>query len=204
MMAVNPSKFTGDLLPVENVTWYDAVLFCNALSKHEGRDTVYSYTGTPIVGSNGETAELTGISADMAKNGYRLPTEAEWEFAAQGKRNTKYATDDGTISTSKGNYNATEANPPTGSTVSVGQYPANLYGLFDMAGNLWEWCHDYYGGYSVDAQIDPLGGTIGTHRVLRGGSWYNHASYTRTAGRNKGKPYIRDYDVGFRIVSRDY
>jgi len=188
----NPSYFKlGDNYPVEQVSWYDAVKFCNKLSDAAGLERCY----------NESTWEC-----DFSKNGFRLPTEAEWEYACRGGKQYKYGTDDGTISNSNANYDCYIHNP-----VDVGSYPGNPFGLYDMSGNVWEWCHDWYGTYPSGSVNNPSGAQTGSSRVSRGGSWYYGPDYTcRSAYRGHLPPDFR-YDftpdggsarVGFRVVRR--
>jgi formylglycine-generating enzyme required for sulfatase activity len=197
LMGVNPSYFTGDLnRPIENVTWFDAALFCNARSKFEGKDTVYTYTGisgTPGAGCSG----LTALAIDLTKNGYRLPTEAQWEYACRGGTTTDYWWGADTIGMGDrawNNYNSSNT------THIVATKLANAYGLYDMAGNVFEWCNDWDTSYTADAVTDPAGPGTGTDRVLRGGSWGSNFNYVRSANRGSGVPYGRSYNYGFRVA----
>ncbi|MCU0608338.1 MAG: formylglycine-generating enzyme family protein [Chitinispirillaceae bacterium] len=197
VMGVNPSYFTGnDLLPVESVTWYDAALFCNALSKKTGLDTIYTYTD--IIGTPGSgCTQLTNVFIDYSKHGYRLPTEAEREFAARAGTITAY-------------YWGTSINPAYGwyysnsggVTHPVGMKLPNAWGLYDMSGNVWEWCNDIAQGYSAEAQTDPTGASIGSTRILRGGSWVDPSSRLRVALRLDDYPATKSTNYGFRIVLR--
>jgi formylglycine-generating enzyme required for sulfatase activity len=178
----NPSHFTGGTdapkRPVEQVSWYDAVSFCNALSDREGFQKVYTINGT-------------NVTADFSKNGYRLPTEAEWEYAARGgnqSRGYAYSGSNTAGDVAWDGSNSGETPHP------VGTKAPNELGLFDMSGNVWEWCWDRYGSYGSAAQDNPPGPTSGTYRVLRGGSWDNFGDYGRGAGRVNS--------IGFRPVRR--
>jgi formylglycine-generating enzyme required for sulfatase activity len=147
-----------------------------------------------------------GAKAFALHHGLDLPTEAEWEYASRGGRQFMYGTDDGTLSTAKANYNYLIHHP-----VEAGCYPANPYGLHDMSGNVWEWCHDCWGTYPGGSAANPRVPQSDPYRVTRGGSWRsfpNGGYYTtgptacRSADRNPSFPADGYYDVGFRVVRR--
>jgi formylglycine-generating enzyme required for sulfatase activity len=182
IMGTNPSNFKGDNLPVEKVSWFDAVEHCNKLSQREGLTPAYTINGT-------------NVTWNRNANGYRLPTEAEWEYACRAGTPTAYNTGAG-ISDSTGWYNAN-----SGSTSHpVGQKPANRWGLHDMHGNVMEWCWDWYGSYSKGAQTDPWGASSGSNRVIRGGNWLDSAENVRSANRYDSYPSDRYSYIGFRLV----
>ncbi len=171
----NPSHFKGDNLPVETVSWHDAVSFCALLTERE---------------------RLAGRLPEGYV--YRLPTEAEWEYAARGGRQgreTTYAGSDDVDEVAWYRINRRDrANP-------VGTKAANELGLHDMSGNVWEWVHDWYrASYRGLGTVDPVGPARGTNRVYRGGSFWESADYCRVALRVRGCPSFKFADIGFRVV----
>jgi len=206
LMSVAPSFFTGNVnRPVENMTWYDAVLYCNARSKRDGLDTVYRYTTVSGPRGNGVTA-LGGLTIDYTKIGYRLPTEAECEYALRAGSETEYywgrgypmATRDDTLAT---DTNAVWQHNSGGSTQTVASKKHNAWGLYDLIGNVAEFCNDWYAGYTSTWLTDPTGPASGTQRVQRGGAWLHIADHSFTsAGRFFQYPYDRANFIGFRAV----
>ena len=185
VMGENPSEFStcGSDCPVETVSWHSAIKFANALSKKEGLVPAYSGTGD-------------SIRWDERANGYRLPTEAEWEYAARAGQATLYSgsnevTDVAWIKSNSGN-----------STHKVGTKQPNGWGLYDMSGNVWEWCWDWYGRsyYASSPGADPGGVSFGDERIFRGGSWYSLTDSARVGFRFKYKPTMRSYYIGFRLI----
>ncbi|MDF7821828.1 SUMF1/EgtB/PvdO family nonheme iron enzyme [Runella sp. MFBS21] len=130
---------------------------------------------------------------------YRLPTESEWEYAARGGQQSRGTSYSGSNSLDEVGWYMT--NTQGKGTESVGLKGANELGLYDLSGNVWEWCSDWYGAYSSSASSNPTGPTTGSDRVLRGGGWSNPPAYSRVAYRNDGMPSYRSRDVGFRVVS---
>jgi formylglycine-generating enzyme required for sulfatase activity len=199
--------------PVQTVDWYDAVKWCNARSQQEGRTPVY-YTdaGLTAVYTN---AEVT-VYVNWTASGYRLPTEAEWEKAARGGLSGQRFPWGNVISESLANYDsAANFNYDLGPrgynaigviggapfTSPVGSFAANGYGLYDMAGNVFEWCWDWYGtSYGQPTATNPTGPATGEWRMLRGGSWYKNASVARCANRYVDLPNDAFFAVGFRCV----
>ncbi len=172
--------------PVIHVSWYDAVAYCNWRSDQEGLQEVYHINGT-------------NVSADWSANGYRLPTEAEWEYAARSRQNRdKWA---GTSSESQLSSYANISGESDGykCTAPVGSFRSNGLGLHDMTGNVWEWCWDWKGDYPSGSERDPKGPSSGTSRVLRGGSWNNSSRLGRVSSRFWKVPVFRYYFYGFRL-----
>ena len=186
VMGTNPSQIKGDYRPVETVSWNDIITFCNTLSTREGL--------TPVYVVNGPT-----LTANWSANGYRLPTEAEWEYAARGgasSTNTQYSGSN-TIEDLAW-YTSNSGN----TTHDVGTKSPNQLGVYDMTGNVWEWCWDWYSDtyYTSASQTNPMGPIFGSKRVLRGGSWNNFPGDSRVSRRINIDPDNRTANVGFRLV----
>jgi len=179
--------------PVKEVSWYGSVSYCDWLSMKAGLTRAYDHS----------TWECNGHDPYNAK-GYRLPTEAEWEYACRAGTQTPFNTgnclDAGTEANYSGNYPyyGCTSGPYEGWTVPVGSYPANSFGLYDMHGNVWEWCNDWYGSYSGD-ETDPKGPSTGTYRVHRGGCWASTAQGCRSAYRRWIDPTWTRNIGGFRV-----
>ena len=210
VMGSNPSQFTGcgANCPVEQVSWEDAVRFANALSKREGLQECYR--GSDFVG--------------VTCTGYRLPTEAEWEYAARAGTTSALYTGNLTI---RGQNHGPELNSIAWyggnsgvnysngfdcsgwaekqfASSTCGPHPvatktANAWGLYDMLGNVWEWTSDWYGSYPSGTTSDPAGAQAGSYRVFRGGSWFYDARSVRAAYRHGNTPGYRSYSLGFRL-----
>jgi formylglycine-generating enzyme required for sulfatase activity len=208
VMGINPSHFAGDsTLPVENVTWFDAALYCNKRSVMEHKDTVYYFSAISGTPGNGATA-LADLVIDQTKTGYRLPTEAEFEYACRAGTSTDYywggsyppLTYEDTLAV---DCNAVWFHNSNGQTRPVGCKQPNLWGLYDIVGNLWQWHDDWDGPYTSDPQTDPLGPDTGFSRNVRGGSWSSEDDdrHLRSMARNGGYfPNDRSSIIGFRIV----
>lgn len=196
----NPSYFNGDdNRPVEEVSWYDAVIFCNKLSDLDGFSPAYRIHGKDV-------------SLNVGADGYRLPTEAEWEYAARGgnkSRGYEYSGSNNVRRVAWYHDNSGSKKLATFSlyfynadskTHAVGDKVSNELGLYDMSGNVWEWCWDWYGVYSSSSRRNPQGPASGSRRVMRGGSWYDFAPYSRSVSRYNSSPDARDNGVGFRLL----
>jgi formylglycine-generating enzyme required for sulfatase activity len=198
LMGDNPSFFTGSNLPVETVTWFDAIEYCNRRSLREGLNPVYTISTTRIDLGNWNSTERWLVTWNQEANGYRLPTEAEWEYAAKGGNETP---GDFIFSGSNNQMEvAWYSMNSEGTPHSVGTKDPNALGLHDMSGNVWEWCWDWHGDITPSAQFNPTGSHVGYRRVIRGGSWYDSASYIRSSYRNGTIPTNLSMGLGFRIV----
>ena len=192
----NLSNFSGsDDAPVEQVSWFEAVWFANYLSEEENLEKCYEIVGTSSTPGNGNFRCFEVKWLGKEKTGYRLPTEAEWEYACRaGSQEDRYG-DLNNIAWYNGNSGSR--------THKVGEKAPNNFGLYDMLGNVWEWCWDWKNSYRSGSVMDPTGPTDGGHRVHRGGSWNDRSSSTRAASRGSYLPDSRGYDLGFRLVRRD-
>jgi formylglycine-generating enzyme required for sulfatase activity len=186
VMESNPSHFKGeDERPVESVSWFCAAEFCNKLSEREKLKPYYGINGTEVTISGG--------------SGYRLPTEAEWEYACRAGTLTLYPFGD--ESGQLGEY-AWYANNARDSTHPIGQKLPNSWGFYDMLGNVWEWCAERYDAnyYGSSPLPDLLGATSVEPRVLRGGCWGSEPRYCRSSTRLRCVPTFRFNDLGFRVA----
>ena len=199
VMGTNPSDAQGDDLPVTNLTWYDAIEYCNKLSQAAGLTPCYTLSGATV-------------TWNRAANGYRLPTEAEWEFAARANTTTPFSFGDYVHNSDANCYNAygynndASGNWVNGSdsylsrTVEVTRYPANANGLYNVHGNVAEWVWDWYGPYATAAASDPTGPSGGNAKVVRGGGWNDQPKHIRSAYRGAQSADVGLYSIGVRPV----
>lgn len=204
VMGSNPSSFSGNPnRPVEQVSWFKAIEYCNRRSIKEGIPPCYSYStyGTNPdnwpSGWNTDYANHTNVSCNWNVIGYRLPTEMEWMYAAKGRTESFTYSGSSTIG-NVARYSVNSSSRPW----DTGSLAANGLGTYDMSGNVWEWCWDIYGNYPTGDQTNPKGATTGTQRVFRGGSWYIGAASCTVSFRNCNGATLADSTVGFRVVRR--
>ena len=192
VMGTNPSNIKGENLPVETVTWKNAVEFCNKMSERDSLAPCYTINGADV-------------QCNWDANGYRLPTEAEWEYACKARTITDF------YSGSLVNYLCAQVDANLDkigwycgnserTTHDVGQKERNAFGLFDMSGNVWEFCWDWWGIYPSSSATDPKGASSGPYRIARGGSWSKEANYCSSSFRGIGFGINQRNDIGFRIV----
>ena len=176
VMQENQSRFQGDERPVENVSYADVESFVAKLNER------------------------------IPSSRFAMPSEAQWEYACRAGTSTPFSFGE-TIRTDQANfdgrfpYGDVPAEQIRSETVVVKSLPANAWGLYEMHGNVWEWCADWYGAYSKELQVDPTGNKSGSRRVIRGGSWIDSARYVRSACRLGDAPGDRSFDLGFRLLS---
>ena len=200
VMGNNPSWFSAngagkdkvagqstDRHPVQNVSWLNAVKFCNKLSEKEGLMPLYQIDGDKVQVS------------DWNRPAYRLPTEAEWEYACRANAPTATCYSYGNDTASLGEFAWFKDNSGD-KTHPVGEKRPNGFGLFDMHGNVWEWCWDGFADYKDSHEADPTGLDGALNRVHRGGGWFHFARDARSACRNWLEPDIPSYYLGFRVA----
>ncbi len=216
--SINGGSFNGNGHPVQTITWYDMVKWCNARSQKEGLTPCYYTDAAQTAIYKSGNVNIDNTMVKWTSNGYRLPTEAEWEKAARGGATGLRFPWGNTITPSQANYYAqpgsyaydvspTSGHHPTygSSTAPVGSFATNSYGLYDMAGNLWEWCWDWHSGSyygTPESLANPHGPASGSYRMLRGGFWSTGASYCRAANRYNSYPSYSYSNYGFRAVRR--
>ncbi|MBR3666223.1 MAG: SUMF1/EgtB/PvdO family nonheme iron enzyme [Ruminococcus sp.] len=203
LMGNDPSTFDGDDLPLDNISWLDALQYANARSKAAGLTPAYKIADGEVIWNR-------------AADGYRLPTEAEWEYACRAGTSTPFNTEH-SLSADDANFyghypyeieenyfddEVLEARPGEyrQTTVAVGSFEPNAWGLYDCHGNVNEWCWDYYGAYDTSQTADPTGAENGTRHIYRGGGWNDFAKNMRSAYRAAGQADMKSYNLGVRLV----
>ncbi|MGQ9818352.1 MAG: formylglycine-generating enzyme family protein [Candidatus Kapaibacteriales bacterium] len=181
VMDSNPSLYLDFKLPISNISWDDAIIFCNKLSKMFGFDTCYQIINKDVIW-------------DTSCNGFRLPTEAEWEYSCRAGTTGDFAGTGNPID--MGWYDINSG----GKAQPVGRKLPNQFGIFDMHGNVLEWCWDWFDPfyYSKSPEINPIGPEVGNNRVIRGGSWQLGSVFARSSSRQF--PDKQKFNIGFRIV----
>jgi formylglycine-generating enzyme required for sulfatase activity len=184
VMPYNPSLFKGENKPVESISWKECLEFCNRLSLLFGLIPCYAYSDNKF-------------SFYQETDGYRLLTEAEWEFACRGGNLSNGFIYSGSDDLNEVGWFLENSDKQTH---EVGCKQPNELGIYDMSGNVWEWCWDWFGTYSSSPKINPSGPLSGIYRVIRGGSWYNPKSNCTSENRFEASPGLKFAHLGFRIA----
>lgn len=206
VMEDNPSHFSGERRPVENVSWYDVIVFANRLSIKSGLRPAYKINGSTNPDDWGDVPRSSNqiwneVQIVQRATGYRLPTEAQWEHATRAGTTTAF--NDGTLDYRDFGEDSTIGwfNLNSGDmTRDVGQLPANAWGLHDTHGNVWEWVWDWFHAYPAEAVTNPTGASSGVFRVARGGGWFFPADALRSSRRARNVPFNQDRNLGFRLM----
>lgn len=202
VMGENPSSEKGEKLPVIDVSWFDAVKFANSLSQKEGLESCYEINNDDV-----------RWPKKLTCTGYRLPTEAEWEYAARAGSQQRYAGTDslddickfGNVADKRAKeadagYEYVACDDGFVELSPVRTYQPNGWGLFDMTGNVWVWTWDWYAEYGKEVVVDPVGGDAGSARISRGSSWFDHPRRLRVANRGWALPSRRNAALSFRLA----
>ena len=211
VIGTNPSHFQGasnppdgteiqENRPVEAISWYDSLVFCNKLSMLEGLSPAYSISGSTNPANWGDVPTASdsiwnAVAIVAGSNGYRLPTEAQWEYACRAGTTTAYYYSD----TPNGDYMWYDVNSNV-QTHEVGLKLPNAWGLHDMHGNVYEWCWDLYEDYSGGSETDPNGALSGLYRIFRGGSYGTPVDDCRSAHRVYGLPSNKQTNYSLRVL----
>ncbi|MBQ6269095.1 MAG: SUMF1/EgtB/PvdO family nonheme iron enzyme [Bacteroidetes bacterium] len=203
---IDPGYFTGDKLPITNVSWYEVVVFCNRLSKKFSKEPVYSLYGNTDVDTWGavpitNSDTWNNIKMNFFANGFRLPTEAEWEYAAKGGQYTSNFIYSGGNNLDDVSWNQDNSGKRTH---VVGQKNYNELWLYDMSGNVWEWCWDWSAEYKrtwIFSQNNPTGPSVGEKRIIRGGGFDSYLDNIKVTYRYADNANKKHIDAGARIAS---